>query len=215
MNNVLPYNFDSGQYSYDSPLKGWKSSLGTKGSNLEDKVRDDGDARPLSEAYDRFTLPISNGGRGDTQLPGFDVHIYFDTTNDFQSNFAAQLWKRIDLEFPELRLYPIQYKPSGPHRAGMFEVALFTPTQFGAFVSWLVINRGPLSALIHPNTDDELRDHIQRFAWLGPEVPLNMDLFRLRPEAELLDSKNNIITKVWVEGTTVKTKRVKVVECTN
>lgn len=36
----------------------------------------------------------------------------------------------------------------------MFEVNVFTPAQFGAFVAWLVINRGPLSALVHPNTDD-------------------------------------------------------------
>ena len=36
----------------------------------------------------------------------------------------------------------------------MFEVNIFTPAQFGAFVAWLVINRGPLSALVHPNTDD-------------------------------------------------------------
>ena len=31
---------------------------------------------------------------------------------------------------------------------------ILTPAQFGAFVAWLVINRGPLSALVHPNTDD-------------------------------------------------------------
>ena len=36
----------------------------------------------------------------------------------------------------------------------MFEVSVFTPAQFGAFVAWLVINRGPLGALVHPNTDD-------------------------------------------------------------
>ena len=36
----------------------------------------------------------------------------------------------------------------------MFEVNVFTPAQFGAFVAWLVINRGPLSALVHPNTGD-------------------------------------------------------------
>ena len=57
---------------------------------------------------------------------------------------------------------------------GMFEVNLFTPTQFGAFIPWLVINRGPLSALIHPNTDDELRDHTQRATWMGQPIPLSL-----------------------------------------
>jgi DOPA 4,5-dioxygenase len=60
----------------------------------------------------------------------------------------------------------------------MFEVNLFTPEQFGAFVPWLVINRGPLSALIHPNTDDEIRDHTQRATWMGQPVPLMMRRMR-------------------------------------
>lgn len=51
---------------------------------------------------------------------------------------------------------------------------LFTPEQFGAFVPWLVINRGPLSALVHPNTDDEMRDHTQRATWMGQPMPLSL-----------------------------------------
>lgn len=34
----------------------------------------------------------------------------------------------------------------------MFEVNLFTPAQFGAFIPWLTIWRGPLSVLVHPNS---------------------------------------------------------------
>jgi aromatic ring-cleaving dioxygenase len=64
----------------------------------------------------------------------------------------------------------------------MFEVNLFTPAQFGAFIPWLVINRGPLSALVHPNTDDEVRDHSQRANWLGTPVPLNLRLFKVLKE---------------------------------
>jgi DOPA 4,5-dioxygenase len=60
----------------------------------------------------------------------------------------------------------------------MFEVNLFTPEQFGAFIPWLVINRGPLSALIHPNTDEEERDHTQRATWMGQPLPLNLRLFK-------------------------------------
>lgn len=50
-------------------------------------------------------------------------------------------------------------KPVGPHPSAMFEVNLFTPAQFGAFIPWLVVNRGPLNALVHPNTGDDLKDH--------------------------------------------------------
>lgn len=68
----------------------------------------------------------------------------------------------------------------------MFEVNIFTPAQFGAFIPWLVINRGPLSALVHPNTVDpktgealdEERDHTQRATWMGERLPLDLSLFK-------------------------------------
>jgi len=68
----------------------------------------------------------------------------------------------------------------------MFEVNIFTPAQFGAFIPWLVINRGPLSALVHPNTTDPLtgepldekRDHTQRATWMGERMPLDLSLFK-------------------------------------
>ncbi len=58
--------------------------------------------------------------------------------------------------------------------------------QFGAFISWLVINRGPLNVLIHPNTVDpvtgepieEVRNHTQRATWMGERLPLDTSLFK-------------------------------------
>lgn len=96
---------------------------------------------------------------------------------------------------PELRVYRLwdskypnsllsdQYRtnsisgPIGPHTRAMFEVSILTTTQFGAFIPWLIINRGPLLALLHPNTGDQLRDHTQRATWLGGEVPVNTEMF--------------------------------------
>jgi len=66
----------------------------------------------------------------------------------------------------------------------MFEVNVFTPAQFGAFVAWLVIHRGPLSVLVHLNTGDDERDHSQRAVWLGERVPLDLSLFRRMQELE-------------------------------
>jgi aromatic ring-cleaving dioxygenase len=90
------------------------------------------------------------------------------------------------LPVPELRIYKLWDQPIGPHPVAMFEVNLFTPAQFGAFIPWLVINRGPLSALLHPNTvdpvtgesEDEERDHTQRATWLGERMPLDLSLFK-------------------------------------
>lgn len=62
----------------------------------------------------------------------------------------------------------------------MFELSLFTPAQFGAFVPWLVVNRGPLSALVHPNHEDNdaVRDHSQRATWLGERVPVDLAMLK-------------------------------------
>ncbi|KIW05576.1 uncharacterized protein PV09_03451 [Verruconis gallopava] len=124
-------------------------------------------AASRSQAYSSFPAPITNGNRA-----GFDVHIYYAHTDPFQYQFAKELWERIRREFPELRIYKVWDRPVGPHPIAMFEVNVFTPEQFGAFIPWLVIHRGPLSALIHPNTGDDERDHTQRATWMGTPVPL-------------------------------------------
>jgi DOPA 4,5-dioxygenase len=67
----------------------------------------------------------------------------------------------------------------------MFEVNLFTPAQFGAFIPWLAIWRGPLSVLVHPNTIEEnmseaeqdLANHTTRAIWMGERIPLDISLF--------------------------------------
>ncbi|MCJ1240675.1 hypothetical protein MMC14_008679 [Varicellaria rhodocarpa] len=165
-------------YEYPSPLEGYKDLDPLP--NEKDQAGRGGKAAifnpptgVLSKAYDGFIHPIVNDNKN-----GFDVHIYFYQENEEQATFAKELWERIRREFPELRIYSVHEKPIGPHVTGMFEVNIFTPAQFGAFISWLVINRGPLSALVHPNTGDPLRDHTQRATWMGRELPLDLGKFK-------------------------------------
>ncbi|OCK82784.1 hypothetical protein K432DRAFT_209671 [Lepidopterella palustris CBS 459.81] len=164
---------DPSLYTYQSPLEGYENL-----PPLPNEIAADGKSfvnppAEKSSQYDSFPHPITNGSRG-----GFDIHIYFLQSDEEQLKFATQLWERVRREFPELRIYRIFDKPIGPHPMGMFEVNVFTPEQFGAFIPWLVINRGPLSALIHPNTDDGERDHTQRATWMGHPLPLNLALFK-------------------------------------
>lgn len=165
---------DPALYTYPSPLEGYHGL-----EPLSNEKADDGKsfvnppAKEKSKAYSQFISPIDNGIRG-----GFDVHIYFLQTDADETKFAHELWERVRREFPELRIYKVWDKPLGPHPLAMFEVNIFTPEQFGAFVPWLVINRGPLSALIHPNTDDEERDHTQRATWMGQPLPISTKMFK-------------------------------------
>lgn len=167
---------DPSAYTYPSPLEGYENV-----PPLPDDLNEDGKSfkNPqtgvLSKAYSEFTGGVTNSIRG-----GFDIHIYYFQNNAEQLAFAKELWQRIRHEFPELRIYKLWEKPVGPHPFAMFEVNLFTPAQFGAFIPWLVINRGPLSALVHPNSEDgdAIRDHTQRATWLGDKVVLDVGMLR-------------------------------------
>ncbi|MCJ1393859.1 hypothetical protein MMC18_006735 [Xylographa bjoerkii] len=181
---------DPAHFSYPSPLEGYEDQ-----PPISDEMSKDGNAYcyvnkqtgVLSQAYETFTHPITNGPRG-----GFDVHIYHFQRNPEQSTHARALWERIRREFPELRIYRFFDKPIGPHPVAMFEVNLFTPAQFGAFISWLVIHRGPLSVLIHPNTEEEERDHTQRATWMGERLPLDLSVFkRVREAKAAMEAKVN------------------------
>ncbi|KAK8029718.1 DOPA-like domain protein [Apiospora rasikravindrae] len=175
--------------TYPSPLAGY-----TNAPPLPDERNEDGKSyknpprEGRSEAYDRFVEPLDNGRRG-----GFDVHIYYYQNNKEQTEYAHQLWERIRREFqsPNSASTPSGTAPSAPHPVAMFEVNLFTPAQFGAFIAWLAVWRGPLSALVHPNTvltaderaagvdemEVEKRDHSERAIWMGERIPLDFALF--------------------------------------
>ncbi|EWC44636.1 Uncharacterized protein DRE_06625 [Drechslerella stenobrocha 248] len=138
----------------------------------------------LSAAYTEFPDPIETG-------PGktaFDVHVYYHEPNKQQKDFARSLWERIRHEFPELKVFRFWEKPIGPHLTAMFEVNLFTPAQFGAFIPWLMMHRGPLSVLVHPHTGDELHDHLVNGIWLGEKMPLDISRLDFQP-----DEKTSII----------------------
>ncbi|KAK6836424.1 DOPA 4-5-dioxygenase [Apiospora arundinis] len=173
--------------TYPSPLTGYANAAPLPNERDEDgKSYKNPPREGRSEAYDRFVEPLDNGRRG-----GFDVHIYYYQNNKDQTEYAHQLWERIRREFPELRIYTLWDRPLGPPPVAMFEVNLFTPAQFGAFVPWLAIWRGPLSALVHPNTvmtaeeraagldemEVEKRNHTERAIWMGERIPLDTAIF--------------------------------------
>ncbi|KAL2214559.1 hypothetical protein CC79DRAFT_1328448 [Sarocladium strictum] len=166
------------QTTWPSPLKGYENE-----PPLSDEKNDDGKSyvnaprEGLSESYSSFEAPIDNGIRG-----GFDVHIYFFQNNQEQVKYAHELWEKIRREFPELRIYKLWDGPIGPHPVAQFEINLFTPAQFGAFVPWLTVWRGPLSVLVHRNSlpvegetkaERVVSDHTTRAIWLGERIPLD------------------------------------------
>ncbi|KAL4757437.1 uncharacterized protein BDW70DRAFT_143328 [Aspergillus foveolatus] len=180
---------DQFAYTYPSPLVGYQNL-----EPLPEERNDDGKSLKnpqhgiLSKAYEEFPDPLNKGRRG-----GFDIHIYHFQNNPDQVAYARALWERIRREFPELRIYTFWDKPVGPHPVAMFEVNLFTPAQFGAFIPWLVIYRGPLSVLVHPNTEahEDERNHTQRAMWLGDRIPLDLRVFKIMKEKERIEREKD------------------------
>ena len=67
--------------------------------------------------------------------------------------------------------------PVGPHPCPSFQIA-FEPSQFGAVVPWLMLNRDGLDVLVHPETGDDVPDHTVQALWLGTMRELDIDKLR-------------------------------------
>ena len=58
----------------------------------------------------------------------------------------------------------------------MYQIA-FPVDLFASFGPWLMLNRGGLDILLHPETGDDRRDHTEHAAWLGDKLPLRLEAF--------------------------------------
>ena len=46
-----------------------------------------------------------------------------------------------------------------------------------SLLPWLMLNRGGLTVLLHPETGDDYRDHTAHAAWLSGALPLRLSAF--------------------------------------
>jgi DOPA 4,5-dioxygenase len=106
-----------------------------------------------------------------SRIESWHAHVYFDAaTRDaalaFRNVVSTQFGDRASLgRFHE--------RPVGPHPCWSFQIA-FAPVQFADVVGWLTLNHRELDVFVHPNTDDELRDHRDCALWLGRSHVLDL-----------------------------------------
>ena len=104
-------------------------------------------------------------------ITSWHAHVYFDASSRaiawaLRETIAVELVGRIEMgRFHE--------KPVGPHPMWSYQLA-FPAGNFAHVVGWLALNHGSLDVLVHPNTDDELRDHRDSALWLGQSHTLNL-----------------------------------------
>jgi DOPA 4,5-dioxygenase len=104
------------------------------------------------------------------RIEGYHAHIYYDAAT---RPLAERLRQAMGAHFA-VTLGSWHDQPVGPHPQSMYQVA-FAVAEFARLVPWLMLNRGPLDVLVHPETGDELADHRDHAAWLGERLPLRLE----------------------------------------
>ena len=108
------------------------------------------------------------------------AHVYYDPAT---TRGAAERLREGIAERFAVRLGRWHDVPVGPHTAAMYQVA-FAVEQLPGLLSWLALNRGGLSVLVHPNTLAPRADHTAHALWLGTPLLLKAELL---PETEAGD----------------------------
>lgn len=103
-------------------------------------------------------------------IKGFHAHIYYSELN---KDVAKRVREEIAQKFA-VRLGQWHDEAVGPHTSGMYLV-IFGNSEFNKLVPWLMLNRGGLSILVHPETGDDLADHTSHAVWLGEKLDLNLE----------------------------------------
>ena len=106
-------------------------------------------------------------------IHGFHAHVYFGPiTRPTAERIHDALVQRLGVKVGALHERPV-----GPHPKAMFQVTI-TPEQFATVVPWLMVNRCDLSVLVHPITDDPVRDHDTSPLWMGEPLPIDVEFLR-------------------------------------
>ncbi len=107
------------------------------------------------------------------KITGFHAHVYY---NNSSRDAAARVREGLGSRF-NVRLGSWHDNPVGPHPQSMYQI-VFSPELFGKVVPWLMLNRGGLDVLVHPETGDNEIDHLDHALWLGKKLKLNIGSFK-------------------------------------
>jgi len=106
-------------------------------------------------------------------IQGYHAHIYYDAeTRPIAERLREAIGNHFGVELGRWRDEPV-----GPHPVPMYQAA-FPAAEFPRIVPWLMLNRGGLSVLVHPQTEDAYDDHTIHALWLGTPLPLRVEGLR-------------------------------------
>ena len=110
--------------------------------------------------------------RAAADIQGYHAHVYFEPG---QRDEAARLRAAVEQVF-DVRMGRWRDEPVGPHPKPMYQIA-FGLAEFNRLVPFLMLNRGALDILVHPETGNDYADHSAYAMWLGRSLPLRLEVF--------------------------------------
>lgn len=121
--------------------------------------------------------------RGSSAITSYHGHIYWRSGEE--RTHALQIRQWLGERFG-VAMGRVHDQPVGPHTEPMYQVA-FTTDVFPRLVPWLMLNRGDLSVLVHPNTGRARDDHLLHALWLGTPLALRGDILPNEPGTDGID----------------------------